>query len=370
MLSTPAGFSTLTAMRDSVRRARRPRYATTALVSPLGGPVVIPKVYNGQNKTFFFSNMDWTRFRSGVLPGFGNTTPIDAFKAGDFSSILTDNQIGTDALGRPILEGEIFNPATTQLVGGVPVRDPYPGNIIPADDPLRSAVASRIAALMVHPDRPGVAFNVAGNPADDQTWLLNARNIEFRVDHAFTSEFPNERKLLLESPALYPELRRSGRLRHPVQRRDRTPKEQLILWQRLLPAYFHPSRPHPVRLDHSPQPAEPHHHCLGPLVHGRESTVSRGGLAGVTVGGTNHGGILDNTAGPPELDFYGNIPYNSLGTYGWGNFGFLTNNRWQFSDDLSWVKGKHTIKVGFEYRWHQFPFVGLGHVRSGRRVRL
>ena len=54
----------------------------------LGGPVNIPKVYNGQNKTFFFTNIDWTRLRSGVLPGFGNTTPIDAFKAGDFSSLL------------------------------------------------------------------------------------------------------------------------------------------------------------------------------------------------------------------------------------------------------------------------------------------
>ena len=68
----------------------------------LGGPVVIPKLYDGHNKTFFFGNFDYTRLRSGVLPGFGNTTPTDAFKAGDFSALLTGNQIGTDALGRPI----------------------------------------------------------------------------------------------------------------------------------------------------------------------------------------------------------------------------------------------------------------------------
>ena len=65
----------------------------------LGGPVVIPKVYNGRNKTFFFTNFDWTRIRSGVLPGFGNTTPIDAFKTGDFSALLTGTQVGVDALG-------------------------------------------------------------------------------------------------------------------------------------------------------------------------------------------------------------------------------------------------------------------------------
>src|SRR6188508_502309 len=70
----------------------------------LGGPVI-------RNKTFFFGNFDYTRLRSGILPGFGNTTPTDAFKTGDFGALLTANQIGTDALGRPIFGGQIFNPA-------------------------------------------------------------------------------------------------------------------------------------------------------------------------------------------------------------------------------------------------------------------
>jgi len=87
------------------------------------------------------------------------------------------------------------------------------------------------------------------------------------------------------------------------------------------------------------------------------------GTAGASV--ATGGGLLNGDAGPPLIDFCcGNngasntIPYNSIGQYGWGKFGFLTNNRWQFSDDLSLVKGKHTIKVGFEYRWHQFPYAG------------
>ena len=75
------------------------------------------------------------------------------------------------------------------MVNGVPVRDPYPGNIIPANDPLRSIVASRYAALMVRPDRPGVSNNVAGNPAGDQTWELDARNILLRLDHSFSPRF-------------------------------------------------------------------------------------------------------------------------------------------------------------------------------------
>src|SRR3989449_1731312 len=148
----------------------------------VAGPIV-------KNKTFFFIHAEWTRFRSGTLEGFGNTTPIDAFKAGDFSALLNGQQIGVDALGRPIFGGQIFNPATTRLVNGVPVRDPYPGNFIPAHHPLRSVVASRYAALMVHPDRPGLSNNVAGNPAGDQTWVLDARNILLRLDHTFSPKF-------------------------------------------------------------------------------------------------------------------------------------------------------------------------------------
>ena len=54
----------------------------------LGGPVRLPG-YNGRNKTHFFVNFDYTRIRSGTIAGFGNTTPIDAFKAGDFGALLT-----------------------------------------------------------------------------------------------------------------------------------------------------------------------------------------------------------------------------------------------------------------------------------------
>ena len=154
----------------------------------LGGPVRLPG-YNGRNKTHFFVNVDYTRIRSGTIAGFGNTTPIDAFKAGDFGALLTGNQIGTDALGRPIFQGQIFDPQTTRMVNNIPVRDPFPNNVIPAGHPLRSAVASRIVPLMVGPDREGLANNVAGIGTGDQTWELDARNIMFRVDQNFTPDF-------------------------------------------------------------------------------------------------------------------------------------------------------------------------------------
>jgi hypothetical protein len=70
------------------------------------------------------------------------------------------------------------------------------------------------------------------------------------------------------------------------------------------------------------------------------------------------GGLRDTTAGPPVIDFQGNIPYNDVGQSGWPAFGFLVNNRWQFSNDITWVKGRHSLKTGFEFRYHDFPFRG------------
>ena len=68
-------------------------------------------------------------------------------------------------------------------------------------------------------------------------------------------------------------------------------------------------------------------------------------------------GLLLGDAGPPQINFAGNIPYNTLGL-SWPSFGFEKNDRWQFSTDLAWVRGRSTIKVGLEYRHHKFPHKG------------
>jgi hypothetical protein len=349
----------------------------------LGGPVVIPHVYNGHNKTFFFTNFDWTRMRQGVLPGFGNTTPTDAFKAGDFSKLLTTNQIATDALGRPILAGQIFNPSTTRLVGNIPVRDPYPGNIIPGTDPNLSTVAARISALMNHPDRigtdpSGAAFDVAGNPNGDQTWRLNARVIEFRVDHQFTPNFRMSESFYWGHRPALRRCNQSGRCTADVLANGEASPEKNTtyygngFYQRIATHHAHTQFDWIVRnnlLNHTTIAYDRwfmggNHMSAGagwPKILWM-GTPGQGVLSG--------GGLVAPDAGPPEIDFGGNIPYTSLGDYGWPRFGFLTNNRWQFSDDLSWVKARHTLKVGMEYRHHQFPFKGWAAGNTGGNFRF
>ena len=63
--------------------------------------------------------------------------------------------------------------------------------------------------------------------------------------------------------------------------------------------------------------------------------------------------------GTPTMRFNGgSIPYTPIGLEGWPRFGFEKNDRWQFSNDLTWVKGRHTAKGGIEYRHHTFPSRG------------
>jgi len=329
----------------------------------VGGPLVIPKVYDGHNKTFFFTNFDYTRLRSGVLPGFGNTTPIDAFKQGNFGALLTGNQIGTDVLGRPIFDGQIFNPATTRFVNGIPVRDPYPGNVIPANDPLRSRVAAQIASLMVEPDRAGTAFNVAGNPAGDQTWELDARNILVRADHGFS---PNFRTSFSFYWNRRPSIRNCGGVGGCTTEfsGETDPQQNSTyigegFYQRISTHHAHQQFDWIIRnnlVNHSTVAWD--RWFMG------GNSLSAGVGWPQQLFGSNQGGLLDNTAGPPVFTFGGNTPYSPVGQ-NWQNFGFEKNDRWQFSNDLTWVKGRHTAKFGFEYRHHTFPNRGWATSTGG-----
>jgi carboxypeptidase family protein len=91
----------------------------------IGGPVYIPGIYKQRNKTFFFFNYEGHRDHNGGQ--YSGTLPLPAFRNGDFSSLL-GAQVGTDALGRPILTGQLYDPFSTRVFGSSYIRDPIPGN--------------------------------------------------------------------------------------------------------------------------------------------------------------------------------------------------------------------------------------------------
>ncbi len=122
----------------------------------IGGPVWIPKLYNGHNRTFFFfvyEKFHQNQNQAGLL----QTLPTDAMRSGDFSASRTGRTLGMDPAGRPILENTIYDPRTNQTVNSQTIRDPFPGNMIPQSrmDP----VAQKIQALIPRATRPGVLNN-------------------------------------------------------------------------------------------------------------------------------------------------------------------------------------------------------------------
>ncbi len=133
----------------------------------VGGPVWIPKLYNGRNRTFFFFSFE--EFLQNLLNTTTfSTVPIPAYRNGDFSSLITtENRLVstasgpyTDPLGRNIQSGMIFDPASTFTApGGALVRNPFQGNMIPVSrfDP----VAAKILALVPQPLGP--TANQAGS---------------------------------------------------------------------------------------------------------------------------------------------------------------------------------------------------------------
>ncbi|MCU1339269.1 MAG: Cna B-type protein, partial [Bryobacterales bacterium] len=98
----------------------------------VGGPVWIPKIYDGRDKTFFF--ISWEQYKvTQTNANDPKTVPTPAYRLGDFRAAILPNArvIGTDPLGNQMLQGMIYDPNTTTLVGGSSVRTQFPNNTIP-----------------------------------------------------------------------------------------------------------------------------------------------------------------------------------------------------------------------------------------------
>jgi outer membrane receptor protein involved in Fe transport len=148
--------------------AKRNDYGIT-----LGGPIRIPKLYDGHNKTFFFFNWEQYLNTTNALPG-AQSIPTAAYRNGDFSAAIAaagTKTLGTDPLGRPIIANTIYDPNTQHLApNGQIITDPFMNNRIPKEffDP----VSLKIQNLMPLP------FCVAGAPCNANGVVNNWQNTE------------------------------------------------------------------------------------------------------------------------------------------------------------------------------------------------
>ena len=140
----------------------------------LGGPVFIPKLYNGKNKTFFYYAYEGDKWDS--YASLNGTVPTNAERGGDFSSLL--------ALGSNY---QIYNPfSTTSLGNGTYQRTPFPGNVIPQS--LINPIAAKLLTYYPEPNTTGAA-NGTGNFVQPYNNAPEDYFAHFlRMDHAFSDQ--------------------------------------------------------------------------------------------------------------------------------------------------------------------------------------
>ena len=101
--------------QNNFNKAPKPRDHQRDYGGSLGGPVWIPKLYDGRDKTFFF--FSWEQYRNNQGKSSLTTLPIDAERTGDFSALLgADTGLINPCDGSHVLKGQIFDPATTTIV--------------------------------------------------------------------------------------------------------------------------------------------------------------------------------------------------------------------------------------------------------------
>lgn len=148
----------------------------------IGGPVTIPHLYNGKDKTFFWLTEEGYRQRSPLTGSY--YIPTAAERAGDFSA---DGTVNPDGSCTGLC---IYDPTTTTANGKV-VRTAFSGNIIPAGR-ISAVGAALLAAIPTCSSVPGAACSTAsayGATNMTNTDLLGDRADEFigKVDHQFTN---------------------------------------------------------------------------------------------------------------------------------------------------------------------------------------
>ena len=134
----------------------------------LGGPVVLPKLYNGHDRTFFF--VDYEGFRESQLAPANFTVPTALERQGDFSRTF-DNR------GQLV---KIYDPNTLHSVNGTLMRDAFAGNVIPAS--RISPVATALAQYYPLPNNNQLTSNLAQSAARKNTDDTG----DVRLDHNFT----------------------------------------------------------------------------------------------------------------------------------------------------------------------------------------
>lgn len=278
----------------------------------VGGPVVIPRVFNGKDKLFFFADYEGKRVRQAQT--FLSSVPIDAFRQGNFSSLLP---------------GTVVNdPRSTP-------RTPLPGNIMPPS--AINPTSARMVALYPEPNLPGTINNFLYNPVQTNT----VDQFDIRADYR-TSVSALFGRFSWENPDTY----NPGNLPEPAigagpGRPGRVPipsKQAVLGYGRS----FGANKYYELRVGYSRL------------------------VEGIYDSGTKYPTIAEDL-GIPNANSGGAVPgfttTNITGFTGLGDgAGSLNkvNNNWEIDQAFSLVHDRHELKFGFDFMSRRFAFFSPG----------
>lgn len=276
----------------------------------VGGPVVIPHLFNGKDKLFFFGDYEGKRVRQAQT--LLSTVPIAAFRTGNFSDLKT----------------VVMDPRTTP-------KTPLPGNILPASaiDPT----SAKMVALYPLPNLPGQVSNFLFNPVQkNRVDQFNLRGDYRTSQSAIFGRFSYEDADTynpgnLPEPAIGAGPGRPGQVLVPS-------KQAVIGYGRSIGA----TKYYELRVGYSRM------------------------IQGIYDSGTKLGSLAEQL-GIPNANAGGAVPglstTNISGMTGLGDgAGSLqkVNNNWEIDQAFSWVHDRHEFKFGYDFMSRRFAFFSPG----------
>jgi outer membrane receptor protein involved in Fe transport len=278
----------------------------------IGGPIVLPG-YDGRSKSFFFYNYEGYRFETSATGLY--TLPTEAFRNGDFSQLR-------DSQGVPII---IYDPATTRPNpnGNGFLRDPFPGNIIPANrlDPVA------LQYLQFYPLPNRTSDNAFSNLNNYSGEALNQRTLNqhtARLDHSFSS-----RNQLSVRYVYYKQFTDNGLS-------NLYPEEVVRL------------RKDPFR----------GHNFVVTNTHTFSSALLNEARFGLARQDFDFAAASFDGNWPSKLGYPSNVPSDLIPQVNNGLPGLNVTTVgkrggwvYQFSDAVTWLKGRHSLKAGVQLRF-------------------
>ena len=262
----------------------------------VGGPVFIPKLYHGKNKTFFFFDYEGFRLRHG---GTGTQSfPNENFRKGDFSALLPAVQL--------------YDPVTHAAI---------PGDILTNDPNFKpSAVMTKVFALL-----PPTNGSLSNNVTDHTVSSTTANLYDVKIDHTFSD------KHRISGGFDYDNTRTGGSS-------DLGPIFGQSIPQHTRYARFSDNYIFTLSL-------------VNQFLFGFSRRYRAEGSNSIGLGFPAKIGLTGvSNATFPCIKWGGGFNYN-VNNCGDSEF---ADNVYQVNDSVSWVKGKHNFKFGGEVRMLQF----------------